>query len=132
VDFVFTRTRLKTFAENGCGDHTFYISVLDAAGNPLNGVTVEIFWDGGALRVISGSKGPGKADQPITGGHFKLRVVEDAGAGRPVTSERSRLMRTGDWPEAEWEEVRQAGYAINHRFYCHSHYSWDVEIRRTW
>ena len=124
-----------TFAENGCGNHNFYITVLDGSGRPLSGVTVEVFWDGVSPSnpsLLSVSGGDGKMNQPVTAGHFWLRVYADASAGRPVTSERSRLMRTGDWPEAEWEEVKQAGYPINHRFYCHGHYSWEVEIRRTW
>lgn len=121
----------------GClGNHNFYIKVLDAAGNPLNGVTVEVYWDGAnpPLRSISGSKGPGYMDQPVQAGDFRLRVVEDAGAGRPVTSESSRLMRTGNWPNKdEWGELEAAGYPINNpSFYCWGHYSWDVEIKRTW
>jgi len=120
----------------GCrGNHNFYITVLDGAGNPLNGVTVEIFWDGAnpTIKAISGSKGPGKIDQPVQPGDFRLRVTNDAGAGRAVSSERSRLMRTGNWPQSEWDELKNAGYPINDpSFYCWGHYSWDVEIRRTW
>lgn len=137
VDFVFARTRLLSMQENkGCrGDHNFYISVVNAAGAAIDGVTVEVFWDGAnpPLRGISGSKGPGRIDQPVTPGDFRLRVVNDAGAGREISSETSRLMRTGFWPESEWEELKQAGYPTNDpAFYCYGHYSWDVEIRRTW
>jgi hypothetical protein len=128
---------LLSMQENGgCrGNHNFFITVLDAAGNPLDGVTVEVFWDGAnpPIHNISGSKGPGKIDQPVQPGDFRLRVISDASAGRPVTSETSRLMRTGFWPQSEWGELQQAGYPINDpAFYCYGHYSWDVEIRRTW
>ena len=116
------------------GNHNFFVTVLDAAGNPLSGVTIEVFWDGAGspLRGISGSKSPGRMEVAVGAGAYHLRVSNDASAGRPVRSQDSRLMRTGDWPESEWEEVKQAGYAIDNRFYCHGHYSWDVEIKRTW
>jgi hypothetical protein len=120
----------------GCrGNHNLYITIRDKAGNALNGVTVEIFWDGAnpPLRNISGSKGPGFMDQPVTPGNFFARVVADAAAGRPVTSEVSRVLRTGFWPESEWDILKQAGYPINDpSYYCYGHYSWDVEFRRTW
>jgi hypothetical protein len=121
----------------GCqGNHNFFITVLDGAGNPLNGVTVLIFWDGAnpGIYAISGSKGSGKIDQPVQPGDYYLRVVQDSSAGRPVKGDqKSRLMRTGFWPQGEWQELKDAGYPIdNPSFYCYGHYSWDVEIRRTW
>ena len=123
----------------GCvGNHNFFITVLDAAGNPLDGVTVEIYWDGAnpSLRNISGSKGPGRIDQPVQPGDFYARVTNDAGAGRPVSSDPGRLMRTGKWPKAEWDQLAAAGYPTTNsgfnEIYCYGHYSWDVEIRRTW
>lgn len=120
----------------GCrGNHNFYVLVVNAAGQPIDGVTVEVFWDGAnpSLRSISGSKGPGRLDQPVQPGDFYLRVVADASAGREIKSTVSRLMRTGFWPQGEWEELKAAGYPIdNPSFYCYGHYSWDVEIKRTW
>jgi hypothetical protein len=45
----------------------------------------------------------------VTAGNFFARVVADASAGRPVTSEVSRVLRTGFWPESEWDILKQAG-----------------------
>ncbi len=123
----------------GCvGNHNFFVYVRDAAGNALDGVTVQVFWDGAnpPLHAISGSKGPGRLDQPVQPGDFYLRVVNDAGAGRAVTSAVSRLMRTGRWPREEWDQLAAAGYPTTdsgfNEFYCYGHYSWDVEIQRSW
>jgi hypothetical protein len=45
-------------------------------------------------------------------------------------------MRTGKWPKAEWDQLAAAGYPTTNsgfnEIYCYGHYSWDVEIRRTW
>ena len=137
-DFVFTRVRLLSIQENGgcLGMHNFLIGVRDAAGHPLDGITVELFWEGAnpTLKNVSGSKAPGYIDQPVQPGDFRLRVTRDATADRPVTSQVSRLMRTGNWPSNEWDELKAAGYPPpdDLRFYCWGHYSWDVEIQRTW
>ena len=68
---------------------TIFITVLDAAGNPLNGALVvnTAPW---ARQALSGDKGPGKAEILMDREEFRLKV--QSVSGQPVTSETSHTM----------------------------------------
>jgi len=149
VDFVIAQQRLWTNEENGgfsqngsvnnCGyGHEIHITVIDAAGNPLNGVVIGDTYNN--PRQITGSKGPGRAQYLLYFNGYDLFVAEDQSAGRPVTSETSHVLSAKDeeipipWlieghycaNEAECQE------RISKNNLCRGHYSYDLVFQRTW
>lgn len=69
--------------------HHIFLTVLDQGGNGLDGVVVENLV-GEKGQIVTGSKGPGKAEVTMYYEPFKLRVLSD-GSG-PVTSQTSNQM----------------------------------------
>lgn len=69
--------------------HHIFLTVLDQGGNGLDGVVVENLV-GEKGQIVTGSKGPGKAEVTMYYEPFKLRVLSD-GSG-PVTSQISNQM----------------------------------------
>jgi len=76
---------------NAGGQHFIFLTVLDAAGNGLDGAIVKDA-NGSSLEVVTGSKGPGKAEISMEYEPYKLYVAADP-AG-PTTSEISNQMST--------------------------------------
>ncbi|MFN2245393.1 MAG: hypothetical protein ACK2U2_24100 [Anaerolineae bacterium] len=145
-DFVVIEQRMKSVGEDsqGCdwGDHTIYISVVDANGNPLNGVVVHAVWTGNDL--ISGEKGDGRTELPLWGGGEEFFVAGDT-SGRTYTSQRTRSLDV-DWPTAQdlWDcqycackpfpNFEECQYARDNKTYlfAHGHYSYVVVFKRSW
>ena len=145
VDFVVKSVRLWGPQENGgwfdgpslhCGEkRQLRAIVLDANGQPLNGVTVLGIYSG--VEQVTGSKGPGMAEW-ILGDGDGLRVVRDVD-GRPVVSETAEGLVT-DPHRISDEAFIAAGYchdaascqALRDANACHGHYSWDVTFQRTY
>lgn len=69
--------------------HHIFLTVLDQNGNGLDGVVVENLV-GEKGQIVTGSKGPGKAEMTMYYEPFKLRVVSDPGG--PVSSQTSNQM----------------------------------------
>ena len=69
--------------------HHIFLTVLDQNGNGVNGAVVENLV-GEKGQIVTGDKGPGKAEVTMYYEPFKLRVVSD-GSG-PVTSQISNQM----------------------------------------
>lgn len=69
--------------------HHIFLTVLDANGNGVNGAVVENLV-GEKGTVVTGDKGPGKAEITMYWEPFKLRVASDPGG--PVTSQTSNQM----------------------------------------
>jgi hypothetical protein len=76
---------------NAGGQHFIFLTVLDANGAGLDGVIVKDA-NGSSLEVVTGSKGPGKAEIVMEYEPYKLYVAADP-AG-PTTSEISNQMNT--------------------------------------
>ncbi|HRV95216.1 MAG TPA: hypothetical protein P5526_23865 [Anaerolineae bacterium] len=76
---------------NKGGMHHIFLTVLDANGNGLDGAVVKDD-NGSALEVVTGDKGPGKAEIMMEWEPYKLYVAADP-AG-PTTSEVSNQMNT--------------------------------------
>lgn len=76
---------------NKGGQHFIFLTVLDAAGNGIDGAIVKDA-NGSALEVVTGDKGPGKAEIDMAYEPYKLYVAADP-AG-PTTSEVSNQMNT--------------------------------------
>jgi hypothetical protein len=149
VDFVIAKQRLWTNEENGgwspngsvsnCGyGHEIYVQVIDAAGQPLDGVVIADTYNN--PRQITGSKGPGRAQYLLYFNGYNLYVAEDTSAGRPVTSETSQVLSAKEveipipWlieghycaNEAECQD------RINKNSLCQGHYSYEIVFQRTW
>lgn len=94
VDFVITELRALGLGENNGGIEfgglrNIYITVLDAAGNPIDGAII-VNTAPYPIQVVSGDKGLGKAEILMTAEEFRLTVASVN--GQPVTSETSRAM----------------------------------------
>jgi uncharacterized protein YraI len=157
VGFRIAKQRMLTIDENGgcAGNHNGFIRVIDANGNPLNGVSILAIWQSEALRqdgkpdlvVTSGSKGSDFMGNPAEGwtqvDMYKhgeqVKVIRDVD-GREVSSEVTRsldvedekigpelLMANGYCPTLEECQRR-----INENTLCRFHYSWEVVFQRTY
>jgi len=144
-DFQVVEVRIWNVVENGgsydgpsvrCGERReLHVKVVDAAGNPLNGVTVKAMY-GAQEEVVTGSKGvPGDAEFVLGGGQ-DVYIIRDVD-GRPVTSDVARGMSTN--PHAIPIPVLiSGGYcrdeascrAFINQYGCYGHYSWTVTFRR--
>lgn len=143
-DFRVASIRLWGVQENGgyfdgpsihCGEkRQLRVTVVDAAGNPLNGVTIKSVFTG--EEQVTGNKGPGMAEY-ILGTGQDIYIVRDAD-GRNVTSDYARGMSTQ--PEGiSQDQLIAAGYctdaascAYHLTQSCRGHYSWDVTFRRAY
>lgn len=76
---------------NAGGMHHIFLTVLDQNGNPLDGVVVRDA-NGSNLEVVTGAKGPGKAEITMEWDPYRLYVASDPGG--PTTSETSNQMNT--------------------------------------
>ncbi len=145
-EFRFVSKRLWGVEENGgffdgpsvhCGEkRQLRVLVIDAAGNPLNGVTVKVAY-GNQEEDVTGSKGPGLAEFILGGGQdaFIVRDVDghqpssDYARGMstdPAVIPTAILMGSGFCKNAEdcAHFVGQGG--------CRGHYSWDVVFQRAY
>jgi hypothetical protein len=154
-DFIIVHQRIWTNEENGgvsingtvngCGyGHQIYVWVLDAASNPLDGVVIGDTFNN--PRHISGEKGPGHAQYDLYMNGYRLLVVEDNNAGRPVTSQISEVMSSNDWEipipwlieghycatEEECIPRRADPNRVGTNSLCWGHYSYEIVFQRTW
>jgi hypothetical protein len=148
-DFVVTKQRLLTKEENGgCGgNHNIYITVVDAAGNPLNGVDIGDVWNNPGPKTEEKNGQGGRAEYLLFKNGFKIFVKNDPTAGRPVTSQVTELLSSNDW-EVGIPNLIQGGYCpdegtcqvlwnsgvfgVGNNSLCWGHYSWEVVFQRTW
>jgi hypothetical protein len=140
VDFRVTHTQLVPIEENGgcLGMHTIFITVLDAEGNPLDGIVVGDTYDN--VETVTGDKGPGKAEIDLWLNAMEITVKRDRD-GRTYKSEATRTLssQTSLIPP---EDKLAAGYCVNMGHCieisgpgagdCHGHFSWRVTFQRTW
>jgi hypothetical protein len=132
--------RLRTVQENGgcVGAHNIFVTVLDASGNPLDGVTIGNTWTNEVH--VSGEKGPGRAEYDLYSNGYEVLILNDPAAGRPVTSQVTPKLSSID-EDIPLDWLLAAGYCsdtgdcqnrlANNQF-CRGHYSYDVTFRRTW
>ena len=76
---------------NKGGQHLIFLTVLDENGNGVDGAIVKDE-NGSALEVVTGDKGPGKAEISMEWEPYKLYVAADPGG--PTTSQVSNQMNT--------------------------------------
>ena len=90
VDFRVAELRVLGEGENNGGtgqggQMEIFITVLDAAGNPLDGAQIVNEEQQFPVNVVSGEKGPGKAQITMYAQLFRLKVASLN--GQPVSSE---------------------------------------------
>jgi len=145
-DFQLVGIRLWGVEENGgrfdgptviCGEkRQLRVIVTDAAGNPLNGVTVKVVY-GNQEEAVTGDKGPGMTEFVLGGGQ-DVYIIRDVD-GRQVTSDYARGMST-DPRAIPYETLMGGRFCVSAedctRFAslpgCYGHYSWDVTYRRAY
>ena len=147
-DFRLVEHRLWTNEENGgrldgpsvhCGQgHMFRVTVLDAAGNRLNGVTVKVV-GGEQQEVVTGSqgKGDGIAEFDLYEPGADVQVVRDVD-GRQTTSDTATGPTMTD--AIPFDVLMGAHYCsstedCNHflsKHGCSGHYSWSATYRRAY
>lgn len=140
VDFTVTEASMIRNPEyNTCpGSHQIFVTVVDAAGNPLDGVTVEDTHRAVPPHV-SGEKGPGKLEYDLWNNGFALEVTQTAD-GSPATSDVTPKLSS--WDEDipnEW--LIEANYCLDmndclerksNNQLCRGHYSYNVTFQRTY
>jgi hypothetical protein len=146
TDFIVVQQRMRTNEENSVlgkvanncgGDHSIYVSVVDAAGQPITGVIVGDTYKN--VRAASGSAGLGKLKIDLWSNTMALEVQGNID-GTPYTSEQTVSLSTRDEDiPAEWLfaggycgsidecQLRQKTNGL-----CRGHYSYDVTFQRTW
>jgi uncharacterized protein YraI len=89
--------RVRGFGENNGGifnqggQHHIFITVLDQNGNGVDGAVIKDAV-GDKVNIVTGSKGPGKAEHAMYWDPYKLYVAADPSG--PVTSQISNQMNT--------------------------------------
>jgi hypothetical protein len=140
VDFVVAEAYLiRNPTYNTCpGAHQIFVTVVDAAGNPLDGVTVEDTYRA-VPPHLSGDKGPGKLEYDLWNNGFSLEVTKKQD-GSPAISEVTPKLSS--WDEDipnEW--LVQANYCLDladcqarksNNQLCRGHYSYNVTFKRTY
>jgi len=140
VDFVLAEQHMFTIQENGgcLGKHQIFVTVVDAAGTPIDGVTVE-----DTFRAVpphlSGEKGPGKLEYDLWKNGFSVEVTKKAD-GSPAKSEvTAKLSSVDEDIPADW--LLAAGYCDSpadcatrqsSNQLCRGHYSYSVVFKRTY
>jgi len=147
VDFKVITQRMFSMKENGgdpqeggCGmNHTMYINVIDINDNPVD-VVLNVAWPGGEQDIVTGDKGPGKAEWPMYGSYW-VKVLRDP-FGREYTSEVTREMSSF---HPTMDDLVAGGYCLDRSFedcaelrnlgigyLCYGHYSYEVVFQRQW
>ncbi len=147
VQYVVASLRLRAVGEHSqrCdgGDHNIFVTVVDAAGNPLDNVRVREIFSGQIYVTGAQGKGPGRVEYDIyRGGGGQIEIVNEA---NERISEVTRGM-SADWPD--FDLMKAAGYCnckphpddasceadLNNRTYLFAvgHYAYEVVFRRTY
>ena len=104
------------------GGHHILVNVVDAQGNGLPGIKLEVAWAGGSAEIETGhkaEKGPGFVDFPMYHGTYSVRVL---GA-------RSQVAEGITVDIAEAEACPETGNQVANSLY---HYSYEVIFQRTY
>ena len=125
----------------GGGEHNIFVTVVDAGGNPIDGVRVREVFTG--IVHGSGEKGPGRVDFDIyMDGGGQVEIVDEN--NNPI-SPQSRGMSANlpDWdlflaagycnckPYPDVDSCRAGWEARDFRYMPNTHYVYDVVFQRT-
>jgi len=145
-DFVMVQRHLWDVIENGgqldgpsvtCGQaRELIVNVLDANGNRLNGVAVQVQY--GAKEIyVTGAQGKGDGvAEFVLGGGQDVKVIKDVD-GRDATSDVATGLSTKPWdiPYETLIEGRFCQDAASCKSFadhtgCYGHYSWTITFKR--
>jgi hypothetical protein len=147
MQYVVQSVRLRSVNEGSqrCdgGDHNIFVNVIDAGGNPVDGVRVREVFSGQINVTGAQGKGPGRVEYDIyRGGGGQLEIVDE---GNNRIGEATRGM-SADWPD--FDLMKAAGYCnckphpddasceadLRNKQYLFAvgHYAYEVVYRRTY
>ncbi len=143
--YVLSSLRVRPLGQDaqqcGGGEHNIFVTVVDAAGNPIDGVRVREVFTG--IVHGSGEKGPGRVDFDIyMDGGGQIEIVDEN--NNPI-SPQSRGMSANlpDWdlfqaagycnckPYPDLDSCRAGWEARDFRYMPNTHYVYDVVFQRT-
>lgn len=137
IDFrVVKQEVMPVIVDGSCNwRHNVFVTVVDAAGNPLDGVVVADKW--GNYEIPSGDKGPGRCDFDLWANSLELYVKGDVN-GTPYRSEMTRRL-SSDQPEISdmikggvCKDTAECEQKIASNSFCYGHYAYEVTFQRTW
>jgi hypothetical protein len=144
--FVVVERRLWDVYENGgwldgpsvhCGEgRALHVDVLDANGNRLNGVAVQVQY-GARETIVTGSQGKGDGvAEFVLGGGQDVRVVRDSN-GSPATSDTATGLSTNaaniahsDLIAARYCQDEESCRHFGENNGCLGHFSWNATFQR--
>jgi hypothetical protein len=115
------------------GMHNIYFTVVDAGGAPIDGIVVEEVNNQPPAQVISGAKGPGKAEFTMWAADYRFRVAGND-SGRTFASETTHVLSVL-YEHAVWDDLIRGGICSDEascRALGSIHYSYNVTLQRTW
>ena len=114
------------------GLHNVYITVLDAGGAPMDGIVVEEGNNQPTVQLVSGDKGPGKAEFTMWAADYAFRVVGDT-AGNAFSSETTHVLSIL-FEHAVWDDLIRGGICSDPAS-CRAmgplHFSYNLTFQRT-
>ncbi len=115
------------------GLHNVYFTVLDAGGAPIDGIIIQEVNNQPPTQVISGDKGPGKAEFTMWASDYRFKVVGNTG-GQTFSSETTHVLSVL-YEHAIWDDLIRGGICADEAS-CRAlgpiHYSYNVTFQRTW
>jgi hypothetical protein len=115
------------------GFHNIYFAVIDATGQPLDNIVLASPETQPEIRVITGTKGPGKAEFTMVYSDYYFEVVGDTGGQEYVSEVTHRLsMIPGNY---WWPDAIAAGICSDEedcRAFGPMHFSYNITFQRTW
>lgn len=140
VDYVLLDAHLlPNPSYNSCpGWHQIFVTVLDASGNPLDGVTVEDTFNAVPPHV-TGEKGPGKLEYDLWNNGFSVHVTKNSD-GSPATSEVTPKLSSwdedipDDWLVAAnyCRDLADCAARKANNQLCRGHYAYEVTFQKTY
>jgi hypothetical protein len=115
------------------GFHNIYFTVIDASGQPLGNIILSSPDTRPDIEVISGTKGPGKAEFTMIYEDYYFKVVGNT-SGQTYTSEvthRLSMIPGNYW----WPDAIAAGICASEaecQAFGPMHFSYNITFQRTW
>jgi len=143
--YVLSSLRVRPLGQDaqqcGGGEHNIFVTVVDPAGNPIDGVRVREVFTG--IVHGTGEKGPGRVDFDIyMDGGGQIEIVDES--NNPISPQtRGMSANLPDWdlfqaagyceckPYPDVDSCRAGWEARDFRYMPNTHYVYDVVFQRT-
>jgi hypothetical protein len=113
--------------------HNVYFTVLDANGAPLDGIILQEVDNQPPVQVVTGDKGPGKAEFTLWNLDYRFKVTGNT-AGQAFSSETTHVL-TILQGHAVWDDLIRGGICADEaacRALGQIHNSYRVTFQRSW